>query len=164
MFHLNMKRFLKKIKREKGFTLVELLVVLTIIGVLATILMVNFVGIRQRARDSQRKGDLLQIQSALELYRADQGTYPIANELPCGVAFIGGVAPNENTYMQKVPCDPLGATYYNGGEYVYISSDGMTYSLAACLENPADNQKAAEVPPEVPATCDSDTYYILNNP
>lgn len=61
---------------KKGFTLIELLIVIAIIGVLATLLMVNFIGVRQRARDAQRKSDLRQIQSALEIYRSDQGSYP----------------------------------------------------------------------------------------
>ncbi|MBI2195693.1 MAG: type II secretion system protein [Candidatus Levybacteria bacterium] len=65
-----------RVKREKGFTLVELLIVIAIIGVLTTLLMANFIGVRQRARDAQRKSDLRQIQSALELYRSDQGSYP----------------------------------------------------------------------------------------
>jgi len=63
---------------EKGFTLIELLIVIVIIGVLATLLMTNFVGVRQRGRDAQRKSDLRQIQAALELYRADVGQYPEA--------------------------------------------------------------------------------------
>ena len=56
---------------KKGFTLVELLIVVAIIGILSTLLMANFIGVRQRARDAQRKADLRQIQSALELYRSD---------------------------------------------------------------------------------------------
>lgn len=56
---------------SKGFTLIELLVVLVIIASLATLLTANFVGVRQRGRDAQRKSDLRQIQSAFELYRAD---------------------------------------------------------------------------------------------
>src|SRR5437588_640087 len=65
---------------SKGFTLIELLVVIAIIGILATIVMVNVLSVRSRARDTQRKSDIRQIQSALELYRADQGSYP--NGLP----------------------------------------------------------------------------------
>lgn len=129
-----MKQF-KKLKintknRTKGFTLIELLIVIAIIGVLATLLMVNFVGVRQRARDAQRKSDLRQIQSALELYRSDQGVYP--NAIPaCNTTSL---AVTGTTYMQTIPCDPL------GGSYTY-TSNGTTYSIVACLENLNDNQK-----------------------
>lgn len=123
------------IRKSRGFTLIELLIVVAIIGVLTTLLMANFIGIRQRARDTQRKADLRQIQSALELYRADKGVYPPTVSFPaCGSSLIDGT----NIYMQKVPCDPL-----NSGKYVYtyLSSNGNTYSLYSCLENTNDSQK-----------------------
>ncbi|MCL6096137.1 MAG: type II secretion system protein GspG [Patescibacteria group bacterium] len=122
-----------KIFDKKGFTLVELLIVVAIIGVLATLLMVNFVGVRQRARDAQRKSDLRQIQSALEIYRADNSSYPLAVSglnSGCPASFTY----NGTTYMSKVPCDPLGASYI-------FSSTGSTYSITACLENTNDSQK-----------------------
>lgn len=140
--------------RIRGFTLIELLVVAAIIGILSTFLLVNFIGIRERARDAQRKSDLRQIQSALELYRADQGSYLLTAAFPsCGSALTGGSPPT--TYMQKVPCDPKGTSYA-------YSSDGNTYSIIACLENSSDSQKdATNVPP-----CDGTTNfsYTLQNP
>jgi prepilin-type N-terminal cleavage/methylation domain-containing protein len=123
----------------KGFTLVELLIVIVIIAVLAGILFANLVGVRQRARDSQRKADLRQIQAALELYRSDHGSYPIGTSCPSSgpptalyfsnssppftgakcQAAVGGLrsADGNTVYMQKVPCNPLGL----GG--LYSSSD-----------------------------------------
>lgn len=126
-----------KIFNKKGFTLIELLIVIAIIGVLASLLMVNFVGVRQRARDAQRKSDIRQIQSALELYRADNSSYPTSDfPTTCGprVSFIK----SGTTYMQTVSCDPL------GGAYKYTSpipGKPGTYSITACLENANDNQK-----------------------
>ena len=115
-----------------GFTLIELLLVIAIIGILATFSLANFLTVKQRARDAQRKSDLHQIQSALELYRTDAGSYP--NALPaCGspLTYTG------STYLQKIPCDPL-----NTGQSVYTyNSSGTTYSLVACLENTNDSQK-----------------------
>jgi general secretion pathway protein G len=126
---------IKNSESEKGFTLIELLIVVVIIGILATLLMTNFVGIRQRGRDAQRKSDLRQIQASLELYRADQGKYPDtvpSCNSPLEVA--------SSVYMQKIPCDPFAPTdpyYYN-----YITLDnGTTYSITACLENLNDPQK-----------------------
>jgi type II secretion system protein G len=59
-----------------GFTLVELLVVIFIIGVLATLLVSNFQGIRQRARDSAKKTELNNLKTALRLYYNDYQKYP----------------------------------------------------------------------------------------
>nr|MBI5456080.1 prepilin-type N-terminal cleavage/methylation domain-containing protein [Candidatus Levybacteria bacterium] len=123
-------------KNIKGFTLIELLIVVAIIGVLATLLMANFIGVRQRARDVQRKSDLRQIQSALEIYRSDQGIYPLTGGFPaCGSPLAYGTAPNQVTYMTKIPCDPL------GGSYTYTSASGVSYTLYTCLENLNDSQK-----------------------
>src|SRR6476660_8938524 len=61
---------------QRGFTLTELLVVIAIIAILSTFSISNFLTVRSRARDAQRKVDLKQLQSSLELYRSDQGAYP----------------------------------------------------------------------------------------
>ncbi|MBI2430424.1 MAG: prepilin-type N-terminal cleavage/methylation domain-containing protein [Candidatus Levybacteria bacterium] len=125
---------------KKGFTLIELLVVIVIIGILSALLLANFVGIRQRARDGQRKSDLRQIQAALEMYRADLGNYPTTSILNCNNNTSFGNAPGcTSIYMPKVPTDPIGSGQY---VYTYVSSaDGLTYSLFACLENVNDAQK-----------------------
>ena len=121
---------------SKGFTLIELLIVLAIIGVLSALLMANFVGIRQRARDGQRKADLRQIQAALELYRADTGSYPDTASFPsCPQSFVNGTT---TTYMKSIPCDPLTSQSY---EYKGNAATG-TYCLRACLENTNDAQVA----------------------
>lgn len=151
--------------KKNGFTLIELLVVIAIIGVLSALLMANFVGVRQRARDAQRKSDLRQIQSALELYRSDNGSYPTysSSTLPCGTKssmYAGnpGIFPNSppnntSVYMQSIPCDPLsGSTGY------YYSSTGTTYSLTACLENSNDSQKDSTTY----SSCTTGSYTVTN--
>ncbi len=68
------------IKRQNsGFTLIELLVVISVIAVLSAVLMANFMSARERAKDSQKIGDLNEIKSALRLYYNDKQKYPAGN-------------------------------------------------------------------------------------
>src|SRR5689334_12449343 len=97
--------------KSRGFTLIELLIVIALIGILATwlISLINPSQQLKRGRDAQRKADIRQIQTALELYRADVGSYPAA--IPgCGSPFTNG----DTTYLTKMPCDPT-----SSGEFFY---------------------------------------------
>ncbi|MBI2074536.1 MAG: type II secretion system protein [Candidatus Levybacteria bacterium] len=161
----------RKLSSIFGFTLIELLIVIAIIGVLSALLMVNFIGIRQRARDAQRKANLRQIQSALELYRADIGSYPESSSAklpvncPQGASTYLGSSDCSSTYVQKIPTDLMGASYYNSGNY-YYSSSGTTYTLAACLENSSDkDSEVTNTNPDasVSPACTT-VYYVLQNP
>lgn len=159
--------------KVRGFTLIELLVVITIIGVLTTLVTTNFVGVRQRARDAQRKSDVRQLQSALELYRTDEGLYPIKNSTyrlsttACPTSStLSDPDGNGTVYMTKIPCDPLGTSVYNTGNYYYYSLDGLTYTLAACLENTSDNDPNVTTSAPAPSggTCASGSYFVVTNP
>lgn len=145
-----------------GFTLIELLVVIGIIGILSSLLLANFIGVRQRARDGIRKSDLRQIQAALEIYRSDRGEYPITSDFPgCGSQF-DDKASTPVVYMKKIPCDPTNTT-----PYVYkYSLSGNAYDLAACLENVNDSQKDPGNNPTSSSSCDGTTNwsYTLQNP
>lgn len=159
-------------KKKKGFTLIELLIAIAIIGVLTTLLMTNFVGIRQRARDAQRKSDIRQMQSALELYRSDQGRYPstigstyrLNSSTACPTS--QSLSSGSTVYMSKIPCDTLGTSVYNGGNYYYYSATGSTYVIAACLENTSDNDPSSTTTAPSPSggTCSTGKYFVVNNP
>lgn len=68
-------------KQSKGFTIVELLIVIVIIGILATLVIVTFTGIQQKARDSQRQTDIGALNSHVTAYYAETGTYPALSML-----------------------------------------------------------------------------------
>jgi prepilin-type N-terminal cleavage/methylation domain-containing protein len=65
-----------KVFKQKGFTLIELMVVIGIIVLLATMMMVNYQGASKKARDSRRAADLEQLRSALEIEYTDANKYP----------------------------------------------------------------------------------------
>lgn len=67
---------LKKLKNQSGFTIVELLIVIVVIGILAALVLNTFQGVQARARDTERKTDLVSISTQLEAYYADFGHYP----------------------------------------------------------------------------------------
>lgn len=89
-------------KNYKGFTLVELLVTIAIIGLLATIAFVSLNRARVKARDAKRLSDLRQLQSALELYFSDNGKYPDPGEDADGEQPVALVP----TYLSALPIPP----------------------------------------------------------
>ncbi len=142
-------------KKRNGFTLIELLVSISIIAILTALLTANYVGARQRGRDTQRKANAYNLQQALELYRADNGTYPLTAALTtCGGAFTSA---GGTTYMQKLPCDPT-----TGSAYSY-TSDGATYTLIACLENEEDSDKSTD-PADVALCASPSVPFKITNP
>ena len=64
-------------KSLKGFTLIEILVVATIIGLLASGAIVSYQQLLKQSRDAKRKTDLEQVRAALEMYRSNEDTYPV---------------------------------------------------------------------------------------
>ncbi|MCL5795363.1 MAG: type II secretion system protein GspG [Patescibacteria group bacterium] len=93
----------------KAFTLVELLVVIAIIGILSSVVVVNYSSSKAKARDAKRKTDLMTIQSALELYYADKKTYPSDKSEPtiqANVFLPVEGLPEIHNYLQQIPKDP----------------------------------------------------------
>ena len=67
---------LHKKKEQKGFTIVELLIVIVVIGILAALVLNTFSGVQKRARDTDRQNDMTQLATQLEVYYNDNGKYP----------------------------------------------------------------------------------------
>src|SRR5688572_28054224 len=110
------------IKKQEGFTLLELLIVIIINGIIALLIVPNVVSAPKKSRDTKRKTDLREVKNSLEAYRIDKGDYPAdLDDL---------VTAGE---MKAVPTDPK-----NTGEYVYTytpANSNTNYTLTACLEN-----------------------------
>ena len=115
-----------------GFTLVELLVVISIIGILLAVVIFGLTGARESARDSKRKADLELARSGLELYKADCNSYPTIDIFSSG-SLAGAGTPTScvltNIYISQIPKDPLDPAR----SYVYVS-DGITYEICASTE------------------------------
>jgi len=130
-----------KTKHNAAFTLIEILVAIAIVALVSVMVFPNFINIRQKARDTKRKSDILQIQKALELYKTDQlpPAYPDGNflEFLCNQCWSQSEDCTGNIYMRKVPCDP-GTTADMPYIYVRDPSDGLKYSLSGCLESTSD--------------------------
>lgn len=129
--------------RKRGFTLVEILIVVAIIATLASVALVGLGPVQRNGRDTRRISDLRQTQNAIELYYAKCGFYPgQAQEdntdcLGAGGGISGDWADLEEaivgTYslgVSKVPDDPRSDRHY-----FYGSANGSSYVVGALLEN-----------------------------
>ena len=112
-----------KTKGEKGFTFIELLVVLTIIGVITAVGLVTYSRAQQKARNSRREADLKQIQAAIEMYHAEEGSYP-GSIYPSIVGLTSG-----EVFLGNTPTDPL-----TGDPYSYNGCTGERCQLSAQKE------------------------------
>lgn len=152
---MSMKKFST---RTESFTLIEMLIVIAIIGLLASLIIINLASSAMKARDAKRKADLATIHSVLSLYYDAHGEYPVAGtcgyNTNCyvfstgGPAWIPALVP---TYTSALPVDPInsgGPPWVAGGyEYAYGNvltvngQQGQTYDLTAQLENPNDPER-----------------------
>jgi general secretion pathway protein G len=113
---------------DDGFTLIEIMVVILILGLLATIVVQSLRGATDRAKRTKAQADIAEIKTALDRYYLDNGSYPTADQglqalvsAPTG----GGNIPSnyeQGGYIERIPEDPWGHPYF-------YQSDGNTYVL-----------------------------------
>ncbi len=138
-------------KKDKGFTLIEMLVVVAVIGLLASLILVGLSGFRTRGRDTRRIADMKEVQNGLEIYYMKNGEYPTATnwiELEDALKNVG---------INQIPNDPTPTKTY------YYGSDGQSYVIGVEIEDQDSNK--AMLDKDVDGTiynvsCDDPVYCI----
>ena len=115
---------------RQGFTLIEMLIVVAIVGLLASVVVLGIGNARERARDAKRAGDIRQIQNGAEAYYATNNAYPADLAAIAGAPALG----------------PGGAADGYGWE---LLGGGTGYKVGACMETDSFSGSAALCPAEI---------------
>ena len=116
---------MRRKKKVTGFTLIELMIVVAIIGILAAIAIPNFIGMQKRAKTSEAKSSLGEIRTLEEAYRAENDTYvgvPPMAAIPVGL-HTDNDADADN--MAEIGYHPKGTTRY---AYTFTGADSTSYT------------------------------------
>lgn len=142
---------LKQKRDQRGFTIVELLIVIVVIGILAALVVTTYAGIQSKARDSKRQSDIQALQTQIEAFYASNNYYPAMADInsdtwrstnmksldpgamtdPSGsnATFVASAPTATSKQYQYAPLSSTNAACAAGG------TDCVSYTLAAYLEN-----------------------------
>ncbi len=112
---------------SEGFTLIEIMVVILILGLLATIVVQSLRGATDKAKRTKAEADISEIKTALDRYYLDNGSYPTTDQglqALVSAPSSGNIPTNyeQGGYIEQVPADPWGHPYF-------YQSDGNSYVL-----------------------------------
>lgn len=110
----------RTVDTQRGFTLMELMVVIVILGVLASLVVPNLMGNKDRADRQKAVSDIVALENALDMYKLDNHRYPTTEQGMEALVEAPTLAPlaenyNANGYIRRLPADPW------GNEYILIS-------------------------------------------
>ncbi|KKW47412.1 MAG: Type II secretion system protein G [Parcubacteria group bacterium GW2011_GWA1_59_11] len=121
---------------RKGFTLIEMLIVVAIIGLLAGAVLVGLGPVQKGGRDARRVSDLRQLQNGLELYYSRNSMYPTTNNWETDLT----------TVVRSLPKDPRGSSYH------YQTDTNRTwYVLGTLMEDPSSSAASSSYTGTMPA-------------
>lgn len=134
------------LKNKKGFTIVELLIVIVVIGILATLVIVTFTGIQQKGRNSQRQTDINAVNGHIEAFYAQYAFYPTQADLASAsfrTAFMKGLDPEALRDPKQAAGGTIGATV-SATQYSYVAAGGTncsnTTATTITAGEPVDNE------------------------
>lgn len=159
-----MKKFWQKsvnyLENEKGLSLLEVLLALTIMSIVATVGFASFTNSLRRSRDTRRQADLEMVRGALEIYRADENIYPTGAGIGSDFAETITTLRGPPSYINSTPTDPKAGTW----DYYYLSPAlGNIYIMCAFIEGPVVTSPCA-VPGTPPSCTTDDCNYCVCNP
>ena len=124
--------------QRTAFTLIELMIVVVILGLLATVIMPRILNRPEQARRAKAKIDIQAIESALALFKTDTGRFPTTSEGLEALATNPGIQGyNTDGYLDKVPVDPWGRPYL----FVSPGLHGKDYDLESLGKDGEDGGK-----------------------
>ena len=120
-------------QKQRGFSLIEIMVVVVILGILAALVVPKIISRPDEARVVKAKQDVLAIQSALDLYKLDNGVYPTTDQGLLALVARPTSSPtpsNWQVYLKSLPKDPWGRDYLylNPGQHDEV--DVFTYGAS----------------------------------